>query len=330
MPVSRFQLFAELGLLKVVEPTTQAAYNKVTEEQWRSEFTESPHGTPWHTSFHASQFPGGDDRACARKSLYTLMNIPRPKPVDRGGRTVMAAGRAIEYELVKTFLDAGVLLSAGPDDPVQTGFVDANHWLTGNTDAVILPEGWTKGHVVEVKSKDHEVVMAMRNGERGPDPEHVRQLKTYIGMANEASAELWPELDPPETGSIFYLSRNRPAVTAEFFYRMDEEILADGRQKLAEWKENFIQDQLPPRPDGWMWTEEPCKYCQYKNLKLSDGTKVGCKQDDLVGITKLSESTTIQFASELNTDYDYDQARAAVLARWQKGKRKGGRRKSDS
>lgn len=322
MTVSRFQLFAKLGLIKVVEPTTQAAYTTVAENEWRSEFLESPHGTPWHTSFHASQFPGGDDRSCARKALYSLMNIPRPKPIDRGGRTVMAAGRGIEYELVKTFHDAGVLLSAGPDDPVQTGFVDPEHWLTGNTDAVILPEGWTRGHVVEVKSKDHDVVVAMRNGERGPDPEHIRQLKTYIGMANEASTALWPDLDPPETGSIYYLSRNRPNITAEFFYHMDDDIIADGKAKLATWKDMFINDELPARPHDWMWTAEPCKYCQYKNLKLEDGTKAGCKQDDLDDVTKLSESSTIRFASELNTEYEYDLAKTAVLARWKKGRKK--------
>lgn len=311
-------MFAELGLIKVVEPTTQAAYETVAENEWRSEFTEAPHGQPWHTSFHASQFPGGDDRACPRKAMYSLMNVPRPKPIDRGGRTVMAAGRGIEYELVKTLHDAGVLLSADPDNPVQTGFVDAEHWLTGNTDAVILPAGWSKGHVIEVKSKDHDVVTAMRNGERGPDPEHVRQVKTYIGMANEASAKLWPELEPVDTGSIFYLSRNRPSITAEFFFHMDEEILADGKAKLAQWQKWFVEDHLPPRPIDWMWTEEPCKYCQYKNLKLKDGSRAGCKEDNVLKIDRLSQSTAIQFASELNTDYDYDLAKAAVLARWEK------------
>lgn len=318
MTLGRFEFFAELGLIKVAEPTTQSAYLKVSEDEWRSQFIESPHGTPWHTSFHASQFPGGDDRACPRKQLYSLMNIPRPKPIDRGGRTVMAAGRGIEYELVKTYQDAGVLLSADPDNPVQTGFVDPEHWLTGNTDAVILPAGWKRGHVVEVKSKDHDVVQAMRSGERGPDPEHVRQVKTYIGMANEASAELWPDLEPVETGSVFYLSRNRPSITAEFFFRIDPEIMEDGRAKLAQWKQWFIEDHLPPRPIDWMWTEEPCKYCQYKNLKLADGSRAGCKEDALQKIDKLSESTTIKFASELNTEYHYDLARAAVLGRWEK------------
>lgn len=318
MSVSRFNLFAELGILKVVEPATQAAYTKVAEDEWRSQFVEAPHGQPWHTSFHASQFPGGDDRACPRKALYSLMNIPRPKPIDRGGRTVMAAGRGIEYELVKTLSDSGVLLSADPDEPTQTGFVDRDCWLTGNTDAVILPVGWNKGHVVEVKSKDHEVVMAMRNGERGPDPEHVRQVKTYIGMANQASADLWPDLEPVTTGSVYYLSRNRPNITAEYLFNLDDELFEDGRQKLLQWKSWFESDVLPPRPDDWMWTEEPCKYCQYKNLKLKDGTKAGCKQDDLDGVSLLSESTTILFASELNTQYDYDLAKAAVLARWEK------------
>lgn len=324
MSVSRFDLFAQLGILKVVEPTTQAAYLKVTEDEWRSQFIEAPHGQPWHTSFHASQFPGGDDRACARKALYSLMNIPRPKPIDRGGRTVMAAGRGIEYELVKTLSESGVLLSADPDEPTQTGFVDPDCWLTGNTDAVILPAGWNKGHVVEVKSKDHEVVTAMRNGERGPDPEHVRQVKTYIGMAHAASQELWPDLDPVTGGSIYYLSRNRPNVTAEFLFNLDEDLYEDGRTKLLQWKQWFLDDELPSRPPDWMWTEEPCKYCQYKNLKLADGTKVGCKQDDLTGVTKLSESTAVTFAAELNIDYDYDLAKAAVIARWQKGKKKRG------
>lgn len=316
MGVTRFQMFADLGLVHVVERVAVDAYKEVAEREWRSDFLEAPHGQAWHTSFHASQFPGDDPMTCGRKAIYTLMNIPRPKPIDRAGKTVMSVGKAIEYEFVKTLADAGVLISSHPDNPVQTGFTINDAWLTGNTDAVVLPHGWNRGHVIEVKTKDGDVVQAMRRGERGPDPEHIRQAKTYIGMAHAASAELWPHLEPVTSGSIYYMSRNRPNMAAEFFYQMDEAMYQEGIVRLQEWKEDFLADRLPRRPETWMWSESSCKYCQYKNMKLASGEKAGCKEDVAREVVALPDSTTINFATDLNPDYDYDATKKAVTTRW--------------
>jgi hypothetical protein len=51
-----------------------------------------------------------------------MMDLPAAEPFNRQGRTVMERREGIEVELVQTFADAGILLSAKPDDPMQTGF----------------------------------------------------------------------------------------------------------------------------------------------------------------------------------------------------------------
>lgn len=317
MGVTRQALYEGLGLLKIVDPLSEWAYTKVQEEAWQQDLDSSPHGHPWHTSFHGSQFPADDPLACGRKQVYTMMNIPNRAAFDRAGATVMSMGKAIEEEYVSTWHKAGVLLSAPPDAPRQTGFKNPRYWLTGSTDAVILPLGWNRPHVVEIKSKDRDVIMAMKRMEKSYDDAHRNQVLTYIWLANQVSPFFWPDYEPVSTGSIFYVARERPHLTHEFFFTLNQEAIDIGTAKLAEWKQAYLDGRLIDRPKEWQWTKGDCCFCEYKNMKLKDGTKVGCREDLRQEITTLADSTAIQFAQELRPGYDYEETRAAVLKRWE-------------
>lgn len=187
---------SRLGVVKIVEPMIQDAYDQEEERIWEGDLDSSPHGHHWSTSFHASSFPSDDPYACPRAALYSLMNVPSGGPVDRRGRMFMDAGKNLELELQRRFGKAGWLLTndqtAGEE--FQTGFVDEFTWLTGNPDLIVLPPGWDRGHVVEIKGKGVrrpprykqliDPVAEMASLQEDPTPKHVKQLGAYIGMAN--------------------------------------------------------------------------------------------------------------------------------------------------
>ena len=316
--MDRTTFFGYAGLIQPVEMASKHAYEVIAPLDHLKDFEAAPHGHAWHTSFHASQFPGNDPFACGRRLLYTMMNIPRDKPANRAGRGVMAVGRAIEDEYVETWERAGVLLSAGVNAAHQTGFVYRKAWLTGNTDGILRPPGWDKGHVVEVKSKDGKVIDKMRAGEKGPDDAHIRQLKVYIALANIVSPFWWPHLKPVVSGSIYYISRERPENIAEFFFPLDMAFFEEGVRRLQAWRDDFLEDRLPPRNPSWKWSGPACIYCPFKNLLRTSPGKfdAGCKVDDKNKVTSLSKSTTIKWAQHINPDYDPADTRQAVLDRW--------------
>lgn len=308
---TRTETWAALGLLKVVDPATRHAFSIAEDRIWREGLRNNPHGHPWHTSQHASSFPGDDPRACGRKAIYTLMDIPKNEPANRRLVGQGEVGKAIELMLQDKFGMAEMLLSDNENDAdvdFQTGFIDEDNWLTGNMDLLIVPVGWDRPHVVEVKSKAHDVVLQMKRGERGPDPAHINQCKTYIGFANER-ADRWPEYKPVQDGSIFYCSRDDPSFTHEFFYSYDPAFMEQGRDRLAEWNDYFVRGELPPHPFGGKeWSQLPCKWCPFK--------KFACKPDHKAGVTKLRDSNGIEWAREIRPNYDYDKKRKAVLTRW--------------
>lgn len=308
---SRTELFARLGMNKpIVEPLLEAIY-KVEEEQiWREDLQSNPHGQHWHESFHASSFPGDDPKACGRKAIYTLMNIPAMAPTDRAGRAVMDAGKDIERQVVKRFERSGLLLTPGPDADYQMGFEDEKHWLTGSPDLIINTPRLNRPHPIEIKTKDHDAIQKMQAGMKSYDPAHRIQVLTYIGLTKEKSKELWPELDECKDGTIYYLSRNRPDVSHEFKFEYNAEFMKKGRVKLASWKEHFLNETLPERPKSWRWTEPPCKWCPLKKV---------CKEDYKDGVRKLSDSNTINHAKEVRGEYDYKLTRQDVILRWEEG-----------
>lgn len=311
MGITRTEMLARLGLLDPVEPTTAAAFAHHEERAWREDWDNDPHGHPWHTSFHASSFPGTDRRACGRRAIYTLMNAAPKEPTPRRLRQQAEVGQAIETLLVRRWGTFKVLLSNDRTrgEEVQTGFVDEERWFTGNCDAIIVPLGWNRPHVVEVKTKAHDQVVEMRRLQRGPDEAHVRQLKSYIGFAHEESRERWPDLEPCVDGSIFYVSREDNETTRAFFYSYDARFMAVGRARLAEWRDHFLRGTLPPHPFGGKeWSKPPCQYCKYK--------KHVCKPDHQAGVERLRDSSTLAWTAEVRGEYDYDEARRAVLERW--------------
>lgn len=344
--MTRLELWSALGKVSVVEPTLINAYAAEDEEIFRTGSEESPHGHPWHTSFHASAFPGSDELACGRAQVYSLMGAIEGEPISPHLRAWFDLGKNLELDWVRRFAYYGVLLSADQTagDDVQTGFVDRAHWLTGSSDAIILPPYWTRGHCVEIKTTSHEKVMTMLQ-EGGTPKSHAkyqRQLAVYIALAYESGwaptvvvcsksgLQVIPEiqrcrgdhrdacnpqviqLEPPRDGTLIYSSREEPMKTVSFYQSYDPEVMAYGRARLTEWKAAFIAGEIPAHPreqEKAKWSVDPCQYCNFK--------KHVCKPDYTKKITTLDKSHLEAFVKKIRPGYDAAAARAAVLARWQ-------------
>ncbi len=201
-------LYMRLGLLSAVEPATEEVMRNRAERSYVDDEFDSPHKLPWFVSMHASSFPGTPADACARALVYRMMNVPGDGSMPSWVTATGEVGKAIEMDLVDAWFKDGRMLAipenyVDPGDnrlalPVhQLGFVDQEHWLTGSTDLPILPKGWRKVHLVECKAKDDEVLVEMLQGQiimrdglnvvvpRGPDQQHVNQLRCTIGLAHE-------------------------------------------------------------------------------------------------------------------------------------------------
>lgn len=328
--LTRNELFTRLQLIRTLDPLTDNIYKQVEEARHRDQSDDEPHGLPWHVSFHASQFPGDDPMACPRKALYGLMDFAkeagdrkaRNLPFDRASRTIMSAGKAIELELVQTYADAGILLSAAPGQP-QTQFVWREAWLTGTVDCVIRWLKTTMAVPIEIKTKYQAAIERMKLGAQGPDFQHVRQIKAELGFIYFAmqAGSVWADCDPPTHGFLFYLSRDRPSDTAEFRVDLDLRFFEIGIQRLKEWKEFFLDDVLPEMPKGrrsnnfghpmgaadFKWSQQPCHFCDFKRT---------CQLDFRQNVHKLTESVGIERTRVYREDYDPAEARNRVLATW--------------
>jgi hypothetical protein len=272
-------------VLREIEPMTQAAYEFAA---WLAQQTPdqgAAHTDPWHLSFHGSQFPGDADYACPRQGIYRLMDIPR-MPAPRWLTQVADAGKDIENRLVMTWYGAGYLLSPPPVDFLgrpqpQMQFQDESCWLTSTVDSLTLHPRANRPAPVEVKSKYAADIEEMLRLCRGPDPQHINQLKCQIGLTHEAgrwevkrcynsgrlpivigapgngkTIEVCPEhrsdkclrsevLEPVEYGSLYYVSRDDPCDTWEFSFDYDPDFMEEGRKKLRHWREWFLQNKLP-------------------------------------------------------------------------------------
>ena len=330
--LQRGEMFTRTQSLRPLDDVTNWAYKTVEEKKHREQLDDAPHGDPWHVSFHASQFPGDHPMACPRAALYGLMDFVREAgdrkarniPFDRKGRTIMAAGKAIEVELVQTFSDAGILLSAKPTEKVQTGFVWPEGWLTGSVDCVIQWPSTNMAVPIEVKSKYQRAIDEMKVGKRGPDLTHVFQIKTQLALIYNAmsAGKIWKGYDPPTHGYIYYLSRDEPSDTAEFRVNLDIKFFHAGVARLKQWKQFFLDDVLPESPkgkrttnfghpmgqEGFKWSQLPCQWCDYAKT---------CKLDFRQNIQTLSESTGVG-RTKAARDGNYDPAEAVqeVKDRW--------------
>jgi hypothetical protein len=320
--LTRGEFFSRFQLIRTVEPITDQAYKEAEEKRWREAHGDNPHGSPWHVSFHASQFPGDDPMACPRQALYRMMDLPSSDPFSRRSRTLMEVGKAMEVDLVRHYEEAGILLSAAPDEEFQTGFQVPEIWLTGSVDAVIKPRNWNKPLPIEIKSKDRATVEEMLVGARGPDPGHVSQIKVQLALVRKFQDELWPGLDPVTHGYIYYMSRGdkkgeRKVITAEYKVEYDEKFFVLGSAQLKRWKTYFEEDFLPSvnpskkHPMGWRWSYQPCQWCNFKR---------SCKLDFEAKETQLSKSVGIERAKLVRPEYDPQAARKRVLDRWKERK----------
>lgn len=310
-------MYAALDLLpKVVDDLTDAAYDFVLERNYREDLGSSPHGEPWHTSFHASQFPIDKDFACPRKAVYRLANFAEPERPSRWLVGLGEVGKGIEVALVDKWHQFGVLISPPPTEPIQLGAVDEDAWLTCSFDSVLLPFGWNRPLPVEVKSKALEKVREMILGDRGPDEQHIAQIKVQLYFLSKMQSEWWPDLEPVTHGVIYYLARDDPKVTKEFTVPLDVKWVEDRIEILGDWKDNFLREEIAQtqekkHPLGWKWSELPCKWCPFK--------KDICKPDWQEGITNLSESSGIKRTKEARAGYDYSATRRATIERWGTG-----------
>ncbi len=316
--LSRNEMWSRMQLLQVINPIVEEAYAAVSHRRWRLQLDDSPHGHPWHTSFHASQFPG-DSMACGRAAMYQLMDLPK-KVAPRRLQLTATAGKAMEVDLVNMLDQHGRLISAPPDAEVQTGFEIPELMLTGTVDSAISIGG--RPVPVEIKTKHESQIEEMRLGQRGPDDKHVAQLKAQLGLIRDAqeSGQLWSEMKPLEYGYIYYLPRDtkyNPSLsvpTAEFYVEYDKKFFETGLENLRKFIGYWNDEVLPhvetkgtksKHPMGWRWSYSPCKFCDYKKI---------CQADHKAGITDLSESTGIE--DNPRVTYSYEAARQRVEDRW--------------
>ena len=321
--VTRGEFFTRLQIVRSLEPIIQKTFKEVEEDRWRNQADNEPHGHPWHVSFHASQFPGDDPQACPRQALYRMMDFPESEPTSRRLRTLAAIGKAMEVELVRTWHEAGILLSASPDAEIQTGFELPEAWFTGSVDAIIKPRTWNKPVHVEIKTKDRDTIDRMLCGAQGPDINHVFQLKVQLAFVRMFQPDMWPGLDPVTHGYIYYMSRGdkkgeRDVVTAEFRVDLDEKFFEIGVDRLKQWRAWFEEGYLPElnpgkrdskfgHPNGWRWSKLPCAWCPFKKT---------CQLDFQASETDLTQSVGVNRAKLIRPEYDPAAARERVFKRW--------------
>lgn len=309
-PISRAEMFARVGAHKLVDGIIEKQMIEELAAAWRGE-THDGRSQTWNRSFHASSFPGNNPMACERKALYSLMGIPELEPVKPFGKAIMEAGQDIEERITARLEASGRLLSKVGSAGEQTNFRHNRYWLVGHTDAIVLPYGYNRPHVVEIKTKDQSAIEAMKAGEMSFEAQHRWQCLLYMWFTRIAHKQLGFEeqgLEVCRDGTILYVSRDRPRVTHEFLIEWDEDGVREGLERLEQWQQDYREDVLPPRPKEWRWTEVPCKWCGVKKL---------CKQDGKDGVTKLTESGTIAWAKEMDPDYDPAAVRASVIDYWE-------------
>jgi len=359
-------------LLREIDPLTSQAYKFAEELEAELPRQGHSHDAPWHVSFHGSEFPGDDPKACGRRAIYTMLDIPRGM-FPRWSRQIMDAGKDIEIQITHRWHQAGMLLSSPPESQFQTQFEDPDVWLTTTVDAIVLRPRSLRPAVAEIKSKYAHEVEAMRLLLRGPDEDHVRQVKTEIGLAHEfgewnvtrcinsgrlavrvklaesisgnghesatigyRDAWMCPEhggdkclevqtVKPVEHGFLYYVSRDDPANTREFYYEYDPVFMEAGREQLRVWRKFFEEGVLPAtqvtgkNPMGWNWTtdDSPCKFCPYGSNRGNYICRLDHEESVKRGeLLRIEESEAIEHAREIRPEYDLGLVRAAVFARW--------------
>lgn len=348
MGISRLELWQELnGGVSIVEPILLSAYQREAEQEWRGETERGP-----ATSFYVSSYPGDDPLACGRAAVYSLMGLPQEKPMDVEAMRWIEAGKHLEMDFTRRFAAAGTLLTGDESRGAsQTKLGDPEVWSSGAVDAIILPFGWTQGHIVEVKNTSAAKLAAMKANPADTPWSHskyVRQIKTYIGYAHEQEwapevtvcEESWAittpgimglrwcpvhhsldcqtkdlQLKPPNDGTLIYASRDpergEELATFSYYFSYDPEFLAAGREKLAAWRAAYERGEIPEHPLENERKKWTAPPCKWCNYK-----KGVCKPDYSEGVKHLAESNATVFAQGVRPSYDYKAVRSSVFARW--------------
>jgi hypothetical protein len=385
-PLDRFSLYAQLGLIQLMEPDTEELMVERAERELVEDEYDSPHGRAWFKSFHGSSFPGDDVDACKRYQLYRMMNIPAPSIMPPFVTATGAQGKAGELFIADAWYRGGRMLGvpedAGFEGVRQLGFEVPEVWLTASTDLAILKKGWTKPYIVEVKGKASEIVDEMLTGRRkdgsradklrGPDRPHVRQIRATLGAARlfdwgvvtvcagcwriqyadvyqrlgfdgrvnpsipaqyvaetnlqhcfwcglEQVEDVTFELEPPDCGEIYYWDRSWPRKTKSFFVEHDQAFFDRGIATLAEAKQHFLADELPPRPDHFQWSVGPCGMCTHKPLCRLDfgleNSRSRKPKKELVR-DKLTDNNAVDYARSIRPHYNPEIIRATVVQEW--------------
>lgn len=348
MGLSRTALWQFLGveLPPIVEPMLNTAYLREADREWRGI------GRRDATSFFLSNFPG-DDPVCDRAAIYGLMGLPEEKPFDLNGKRYVEIGKWAEMDFVRRLSNEGMLLtedeSSGGN---QTKFMDSKVWGSGAVDSIVLPYGWTKGHVVEMKNVGAEKIAAMKDNKDDTPYSHskyVRQIKAYIGYAHEQKftplvnvctdswaimKEMLPgifycpvhrtfectrkeiQLDSPDDGTLIYSSRDpergKGIDTVSYYFSYDPDFLEAGRQRMAKWREDFENGALPPHIHEGKKAMWSVGYCKFCSWKRN-----ACRPDQAAKTTRLEDSKAFEFAKEIRPYYDYQAVRANVFKRWE-------------
>lgn len=313
---TREQLFTKAGIIKPgpdLDAITEQAYLLQEEKEREKQLAKPPGGR----AFYASMFPGGvDELRCGRAALYSMLNIPDAEAIKPQGRAIIEMGKSAEKQIVWRWGKMGLLLGVKTpkretDYMEQIGFSDPDTWLSGYADAIMdIRPRWNAVLPVDIKSKSHDKITAMQLGQLSYDSDHYRQVQAYLYLCRKFhTAMKWDKLglEPARAGIIYYVSRENPRNTWTAFIPYDEEFVEAGLERLRAWRDNFLADELPPRPKEWKWTKPPCQWCQFKK---------SCKQDIREDVTRLSESNAIQLAKKINPNYDEQRVREEVSKRW--------------
>lgn len=248
-----------------------------------------------------------------------MMDPPPEKPDEGPWMGVAQVGSAVEEQVVYRWGRAGITVGGSVGlwegaPAKQLGFEHPETWLTGSLDAALdLRPEWPYVLPTDVKSKSMKVIEEMKAGQREYDASHYAQIQAYIWLCREYHDEMgWDHLglEPAAGGTIFYVAREQPRKTVEFYVPFDEAFVSAGVARLKEWRAAFLFDGLPARDKSWRWTEEPCKWCDFK--------KHICKPDIKADATTLTGSHVVSRSKELNDQYDAEAIRAEVKRRWRR------------
>jgi hypothetical protein len=303
---TRRELFIRLGIIDDPDIPT---LHKRTIRSWSALAQKRmKEGGRFRSAFWGGMFPAGDVKHCGRAAMYGLLNLPETEPDHPKLMATSQAGKDVENQIIGIWREAGLSIAGENED--QLRLQDPRYWYSAALDDVLDLRPEVNFVVpVDVKSKKDDVINEMKVGLIEADPRHRAQVIGYIHVCRLKHNEIWGDtgLEPSRGGFVYYVSRDNPANAFAFWVPYVEDEVADALKLLSDWKEKFTSGELPERPKDWRWTEQPCKWCDFKKR---------CKADVKEGVTSLADSVAVAQAKEIRPEYDVQKIHARVLQRW--------------